>query len=483
MAWHLKAAGYDALKITGVSSSPVVLSIVDDQVQIESASDLWGLTVSAAVAQLKPPGAAALIGPAGENQVLYANIITADGNAAGRGGLGAVMGSKQLKAIQVIGTQPLRIADPMAVQRSVDDVLRLLNAAPVIFGEMGFSRYGTAALIDLLAQRRMVPTKNFRETFFAATHHYSAPALRKHFQPLSQGCHDCPIACKKITRDQQRLPEHGSLSHFGALLGISDPETIVAACRLCNDLGLDTLSAAATIAAYSESTGEWPGAAELPAYLRQIAMRQGSGDHLARGARRLMADLGRPELAMTVKGLEIPAYDPRGAYGMALAYATSNRGGCHLPAYAVAHEILRKPVASDRFDFTGKAWMNINAENAHAVGDSLGACRFTFLAAGLEEYAALLTGVTGVDFSAAQLFAAGERIWLTERYYNQLNGFTADDDTLPERFFLEPGSSGKGIGVPAIDRQRFFAERARYYRLRGLDEAGQLPRHFLDEQP
>lgn len=483
LAWHLKAAGYDALNITGASPSPVILSIVNDQVQIEPATHLWGMTISKTLAALKPVGGAAFIGPAGEHQVLYANIITAEGSAAGRGGLGAVMGEKQLKGIQIVGDQSLVVADPGGVERGVDDVMRLLKAAPVIFGDLGFAEYGTPALIDLLAQRRMVPTNNFRKTFFAETSRYAAPALRRRYQPVSQGCYDCPIACKKATRDQRRLPEHGSLSHFGALLGISDPDIIVAACRLCNDLGMDTLSAAATLAAFSEASGECIRAEDLQHRLQQIAMRQEDGGLLAQGAQRLTAALGCPQVAMTVKGLELPAYDPRGAYGMALAYATSNRGACHLRAYPLSHEVLRKPVASDRFDFAGKAWMNIAAENTHAAVDSLIACRFVFLAAGLEEYASLLTCVTGVDFSAAQLQAAGERIWLTERYYNQMNGFTCADDLLPERFFQEAGSSGHGISVPAIDRQRFLEERTRYYHLRGLDANGQLPRQFLENQP
>jgi aldehyde:ferredoxin oxidoreductase len=409
--------------------------------------------------------------------------MTAEGNAAGRGGLGAVMGAKRLKGIQISGQKPVIVADPAGFDCGVEDVMRLLKASPLIFGELGFAEYGTPALIDLLAQRRMVPTNNFRETFFAETARYAAPALRKRYQPVSQGCHDCAIACKKITADRQRLPEHSSLSHFGALLGISDPDVIVAACRLCNDLGMDTLSAAASLAAFSEYTGEWPRAEELPDRLRQIAMRQGDGALLALGARRLTAELGCPQLAMTVKGLELPAYDPRGAYGMALAYATSNRGACHLRAYPLAHEVLRKPVASDRFDFAGKAWMNIVAENTYAAVDSLIACRFVFLAAGLEEYSTLLAAATGVNFTPAQLSATGERIWLTERYYNQMNGFTSADDMLPERFFQEAGTSGHGICVPAIDRQRFLEERARYYRLRGLDEEGQLPRYFLENQP
>ncbi len=482
-AWYLKAAGYDVVKITGVSSDPVVLAIAEDRVEIKPARHLWGAGVTETAAALGLSGGAAMIGPAGENQVRYANIVTKEGNAAGRGGLGAVMGAKRLKGIQVNGGMTVPVADQVAFEQGVHDVMRLLKASPVIFGDLGFSEFGTAALVDLLAQRRMVPTRNFSKTHFAATSRYAAPALRRLYQPHKQGCHGCPIACKKTDKNQQRLPEHGSLSHFGALLGISDADSIVQAGQLCNDLGLDTLSAAVSIAALCEARGAFPAGPQVLEWLRQIAWRQQDGDLLAEGAQRLTAQLGCPQLAMTVKGLELPAYDPRGAYGMALAYATSNRGGCHLRAYPLAHEVLRKPVATDRFDFAGKAWMNIVAENTNAAVDSLAACRFAFIAAGLEEYAALLSAATGADYSATQLAAIGERIWLTERYYNQMNGFSSSDEILPERFFGEEGSSGDGIAVPAIDRRRFIEERQRYYRLRNLDGDGLLKQDYLDGQP
>ena len=482
-AWHLKSAGYDVVKITGAGSVPVVLFISGDQVEIRPAHQLWGRGVVDTVATLHSAGGVAVIGPAGENQVLYANIITGEGNAAGRGGLGAVMGAKRLKGIQIVGEMTVPVADPVGLERGVDDVMRLLKASPVLFGDLGFSEFGTAALIDLLAQRRMVPTKNFTETHFAASSRYSAPSLRRIYEPQKQGCHECPIACKKAVKGQQRLPEHSSLSHFGALLGNSDPSSVVQAGQLCNDLGLDTLSAAVSIAAFSEARGEFPSGAQVLELLRLIARRQKDGDLLAQGAQRLTAVLGCSPLAMTVKGLELPACDPRGAYGMALAYATSNRGGCHLRAYPLAHEMIRKPVATDRFDFAGKAWMNIVAENANAAVDSLIACRFTSMAAGLEEYATLLNAVTGADYTAARLADIGERIWLTERYYNQMNGFNSSDDTLPERFFGEEGSSDDDMPVPAIDRSRFMEERQRYYRLRRLDEQGQLHQDYLDRQP
>jgi aldehyde:ferredoxin oxidoreductase len=187
---------------------------------------------------------------------------------------------------------------------------------------------------------------------------------------------------------------------------------------------------------------------------------------------------------MSVKGLELPAYDPRGAYGMALAYCTSNRGGCHLRAYPIAHEILRKPVATDRFDFAGKARIIKIAEDCNATIDSLVACKFSFFGASLEEYGELLSATTGIEYSPQKLKEIGARIYLTERFYNQLNGFTASADRLPERFFAEPGSSGDGLEMPPLDRQRFAEEIQKYYRIRGLNAQGCLDQaDFLESQP
>jgi aldehyde:ferredoxin oxidoreductase len=175
---------------------------------------------------------------------------------------------------------------------------------------------------------------------------------------------------------------------------------------------------------------------------------------------------------MSVKQLELPAYDPRGAYGMALAYATSNRGGCHLRAYPISHEILRKPVPTDRFSFDGKARMIKIAEDLNAVVDSMTACKFVFFAAGLEEYSRALTAVTGARHDVQSLLSAGERIWNLERAMNAANGFTPDDDDLPARFFLEAGSSSSALRIAPLDREGFLAARAKYYRIRGYDAHG-----------
>ncbi|TWJ26457.1 aldehyde ferredoxin oxidoreductase family protein [Geobacter argillaceus] len=483
-AWRLKAAGLDALFITGQSERPVLLAINDDAVELLPAEELWGGRIRETVAALADRGSVAAIGPAGENGVLFANIMMGEGNSVGRGGLGAVMGAKRLKAIVVGGSRPVTIADQARFDHARQDVMRLFRASPVIFGELGIAEYGTPALVDLMRQRRMAPTENFARTVFAGSHHYSGPAIRRECGAKKDGCYGCPIQCKKSTPSGEHLPEYETVSHFGGLNGIASLAAIVEANTLCNQLGIDTISAAVTLAAWGEARGRFPVADELPPLLEAIAMRSGDGEHLALGSRRVTEQLGRPGLSMSVKGLELPAYDPRGAYGMALAYCTSNRGGCHLRAYPIAHEILRKPVATDRFSFSGKARIIKIAEDTNAAVDSLVACKFSFFGATLEEYAELLSATTGVEYSPQSLKEIGERIYLTERFYNCANGFTAGDDILPARFFAEAGSSGEGIQIPPIDRTRFDEELQKYYRIRGLNPDGTFPDDtFLDRQP
>ncbi|WP_243372346.1 aldehyde ferredoxin oxidoreductase family protein [Geotalea sp. SG265] len=471
-AWQLKAAGLDALFISGQSSRPAVLSLEGEKAELLPADHLWGQSVHKTAAALKTGGSTACIGPAGENGVLYANIMMGEGNSVGRGGLGAVMGNKRLKAIVVAGDGQAAVADRARFDHARQDVMRLFRASPVIFGELGIGEYGTPALVDLMRQRRMAPTENFGRTFFAQSGNYSGPAIRKACGAKKDGCYGCPIQCKKSTPEGEHLPEYETVSHFGGLNGIADLHAIVKANTLCNELGLDTISAAATLAAWGEIRGRFPAADELSPLLESIAFGKGEGALLALGSRRVAEAMGRPELSMSVKSLELPAYDPRGAYGMALAYCTSNRGGCHLRAYPISHEILRKPVPTDRFSFSGKARIIKVAEDTNAAIDSLVACKFSFFGATLEEYAELLSAATGAEYSPQSLKEAGERIYLTERFYNCANGFDAKDDLLPPRFYREPGSSGEGIEIAPIDRQRFDEEMQKYYRMRGLTEKG-----------
>lgn len=483
-AHRLKAAGFDALRIVGRARRPAAVAVTPGGAEIVPADALWGKTVGEAVGALSGRGSVAAIGPAGENGVLFANVMMGEGNAVGRGGLGAVLGGKRLKAVVVNGAMPVGVVDRGRFESARTDVMRLFRASPVIFGELGIAEYGTPALVDLMRQRRMAPTENFRKTVFDRSGNYSGPAIRKAFGGKKDGCFGCPIQCKRSDAEGEHLPEYETVSHFGALNGIDDLRSIVRSNRACNRLGMDTISAAATIAAWGEARGRFPRGEEIDALLLDIALRRGDGDLLAQGSRRAAAALGRPELSMSVKGLELPAYDPRGAYGMALAYGTSNRGGCHLRAYPISLEILRKPVAIDRFSFDGKARIIRIAEDVNAAVDSLVACKFAFFGATLEEYGELLWAATGEEFGPQALKEIGARICLTERFYNAANGFTKKDDILPERFFREPGSSGEGIAIPPIDRARYEEELGKYYRIRGLTDEGTISDpDFLSRQP
>ncbi|AJE03661.1 aldehyde ferredoxin oxidoreductase family protein [Geobacter pickeringii] len=483
-AWRLKAAGLDALVVTGRSATPVAIAVTPAGAEILDVPNLWGRTVHETVAALAERGSVTAIGPAGEHGVLFANIMMGEGNSVGRGGLGAVMGAKGLKGVVVDGDGTTGIADRQRFDTARQDVMRLFRASPVIFGELGIAEYGTPALVDLMRQRRMAPTENFRGTVFEASGNYSGPAIRREYQARKDGCYGCPIQCKKSTPQGEHLPEYETVSHFGALNGIASLAAIVKSNTLCNELGIDTISAAATLSAWGEARGRFPDGDEVQRLLADIAFRRGDGDLLALGSRRVTEALGRPELSMSVKGLELPAYDPRGAYGMALAYCTSNRGGCHLRAYPVSHEILRKPIATDRFSFSGKARIIAIAEDTNAAIDSLVACKFSFFGATLEEYAELLAATTGIDYSPQSLKEIGRRIYLTERFYNCVNGFDAKDDILPERFFVEAGSSGEGIEILPVDRPRFAEELQKYYRIRGLTPNGIFADpDFLAKQP
>lgn len=483
-AWRLKAAGVDALYIVGESKRPVALKISGEEAELLPADNLWGENIPETIKNLAVWGSVAAIGPAGERGVLYAGIMMGEGNLSGRGGPGAVMGRKRLKAVVVDGNGSTPIADRGRFDRACQDVMRLFRASPVIFGELGFAEYGTAALVDLVGQRRMTPTENFRKTVFESSAAYSGPAIRRACRTANVGCHDCPVRCRKSNNAGETLPEYDTISHFGALNGIASLSAIIKANTMCNEFGLDPISAAGTIAAWGEWRGRFADADEVPALLTDIAMRRDDGELLSLGSRRMADALGNSGLSMSVKSLELPAYDPRGAYGLSLAYCTSNHGGCHLPANPISHEILRKPVATDRFSFSGKARIIKIAEDVNAAADSLVACRTSFLGASLEEYAEILTAAVGQEYTPALLNQIGERICLTERFYNCANSFTVEDDRLPERFYTEAGSGGDGIDIPPIDRERLQEELQKYYRMRGLTTRGIFAdAGFLEEQP
>ncbi|MEC4684953.1 MAG: aldehyde ferredoxin oxidoreductase family protein [Nitrospirota bacterium] len=473
-ATELKRAGFDMLIISGLSREWVTIDIQDGNISIKDAGGLYGRNVEETAAILGDDGSTAIIGRAGERGVRFASIVFDGHYLAGRGGLGAVMGAKRLKAIKIRGTGEVKVADPGALKKAREEIMRLLRASPAVFGEFGLSEFGTAALVDLIHARRMEPTENFRKSVFPKSGQYSGYSMKTAYHTKKKGCRGCPILCKKVGRAGEVMPEFETVSHFGALNGNSDLQSIVEANRLCNDYGLDTITTASTIACYSEFSGKRLSPEELLRHVVLIGERQGIGDALSEGSRRFAESKGVPELSMTVKGLELPAYDPRGAYGMALSYVTSNRGGCHLRAYPISYEILRKPVAVDRFSFVGKARMVKISEDINTVIDSLTACKFVFFAASLEEYAKAINAVTAREYDVQSLVRAGERTWLLERHLNTLNGFSRKDDDLPERFFRDAGYSDENVTIPPIRRKDFDDTLDRYYRIRGYDEEGRV---------
>ena len=476
MGVQLKRAGWDGLVITGKSDTPVGIDIQDTQITLTRADHLWGMPTDTLHAALAPGKASlACIGPAGENGVRFAAVITDQHHAAGRTGLGASLGVKKIKYIRVAGTGRIRVKYPEKLKQARQDIVRLTAASPALMGQFGLSRLGTGALYDLMDNRCMMPTRNFTATRFSSAPRLNAHAYATAYQPRQHGCRGCHILCKKIaTRSDPgvSLPEFEAMSHFTALIGLDDIHAVTAANQACNRLGMDTISAASALACFQEITGRKITSHTLIPFLEDIAFDRGQGRDLKYGAVQYARSMGNPAAAMAVKGLELPAYDPRGAYGMALGYAMSTRGGCHLRAYPISHEILRKPVATDRFSFSGKARIIKIAEDLNAVVDSLIACKFTFFAAGLEEYANALHAVTGNPVTAHDLLAVGEKIVYNERIINALNGFDARHDTLPDRFFDHPGTGCAQFSVPPIDRAAFESAKAAYYAVRGLTPDG-----------
>lgn len=470
--FQLKKAGFDGIIITGKSERLCGIEIKDNNIHITDASHLKGRKTSDVHSLLKGKGSTAAIGPAAENGVLFSSTIIDGHFAAGRSGIGLTFASKNLKYITIRGTGKTKVFDIKGLRSAREDVFRLTAASPILLGKFGISRFGTGALYDLMDARQMMPTDNFQKTKFDQAFKLNAHAIKKKFKPKNTGCRGCHILCKKITKDQTSIPEFETMSHFSALLGNTDIGTVVKANRICNEMGMDTISAAATLACFSEISNKKLSPKEVISILIDIGKNKGVGVELGQGAAKYAGTCGRSDLAMVVKGQELPAYDPRGAYGMALAYATSSRGGCHLRAYPISHEILRKPVATDRFSFNGKARIIKIGEDLNAVADSLTACKFIFFAASLEEYAKIYTAVTGIKTSGQDLFEMGERICYNERMMNAANGFTEKDDDLPVRFFTTPGYKGDGINIKPIDKEAFFTARSNYYIARKLNKNG-----------
>ncbi|MDP2181661.1 MAG: aldehyde ferredoxin oxidoreductase family protein [Actinomycetota bacterium] len=473
---RLKAAGFDALVVTGRAEEPTVVRIDSGGVAFETAGELWGAGVAASTTALIGDTRAtsvALIGAAGENLVKLATIMVDGKRALGRGGMGAVMGSKNLKAIVASGEGRPAVARPDDLDFFLYEVNKTLSANPVT--SRALPAFGTAMLVGVLGKRGLMPADNFRAAAGEMAESLSGERLAEEFLVRRSGCWGCPIQCGRQTKTahgEGHGPEYETIWALGANLGIGDLETVVELNYLCNELGLDTISTGGTVACAIElaEAGAAPGptrgdGAAVEAAIRALSARDGDlGEQMAEGSRALAVAHGMPDAAMQVKGLELPAYDPRGMQGQGLGYATSNRGGCHLRGNMVGFEVLGTPKLVDRDAVGGKAGLLIVAQHLGAVLDSLSLCKFSSFALSEEHYARLLTAVTGIEVGGQDLLRAGERIWNLERAFNLREGITAADDRLPARLLEDPNAAGEVVDlVPML---------AEYYRFRGWDESG-----------
>jgi aldehyde:ferredoxin oxidoreductase len=482
----LKRLGYDYLWVEGRAAEPMYLLIEnggrDVRAELRPAADLWGCEVPDTLARLRElhPGCeAAVIGPAGERGVLFASIANNRGRSIARGGLGAVMGSKNLKAIVLAGAKGLKPspADAERFAFIVYEANKLLKSNPVT--SQALPEFGTSVLVNVLNQAGAFPTRNFRESQFEAAEAISGETLRRDYVKRRSSCQGCPIGCARHTATSTAGgdgPEYETVWALGADCGVGNLPQILEASYACNRLGMDTITTGATIACAMELTEEgllrdgprFGDGARLAPLVRAIAYRDGLGAELADGSQRLAERYGRPELSMSVKSLELPAYDPRGMKGQGLGFATSNRGGCHLRANMLNPEILGIPKMIDRFATLGKAGLLINIQDLNAVLDSLVICKFVAFAMKEDYFARLLSAATGETFESQELLRIGERIWNAERLFTLRAGFGRADDTLPRRLTDEPVKAGPSRGE-VVDLQPMLDE---YYTSRGWDAQG-----------
>jgi len=488
---ELKYAGYDMVIFEGKSAKPVYLWIKDDQVELRDASTVWGKEVPETTdllrAETDEDAMVACIGPAGEKLSLIASIMNEMGRAAGRSGVGAVMGSKKLKAVVVVGTGSVKIGDKAVFDAAQLDARAKIKAHPV--GGAGLKAYGTDVLVNILNSVGSLPTRNFHEGYFPTADKVGGESLAKNNLIRPRGCFSCIIECGRATKvtnpkfaGEGEGPEYETAWGFGPDCGIDNLDAVIKANYLCNDLGLDCISAATTIACAMDlyeagiitlkDTGGIPvnfGNAEVMVELtRMMAYREGFGDKLADGSFRLASAYGHPEYSMSVKKQEMPAYDPRGVQGIGLHYATSNRGGCHVRGYTIAPEVLGNPFKVDQHATDGKPEVVKIFQDLTAALDSTGACLFTTFGIGGDELAALLSGATGVKYTTEDFMTAGERIWNLERLWNLKAGMSGEDDTLPERLLKDPIPAGPSKGeVNHLDQML-----PKYYEIRGWDETG-----------
>jgi aldehyde:ferredoxin oxidoreductase len=494
-----KSAGFDALIVKGAAATPVMLDIAPGKAMILPADHVWGKTthetndILAAPAEPGKPVRVLCIGPAGENLIRFAAVANDRNRVYGRCGPGAVWGGKKLKAVRVRGKEKIAVADKEKYQSGLDQALYLMKQAPVT--KRLLRELGTAGLVELINLIAMLPHKNFQDCLHREedVERISGETLAKTLLEKAGSCYLCPIGCQRHTRvagrdggeERGEGPEYETMVLMGPLCGIYDIEAITRANYRLNELGIDTMSYGGTLACAMELAERgligrqtmggldlsFGSAAALESLAVMTARREGPGALLAEGSFRLADRCGHPEYSMTVKRLEIPAYDPRASYTQALGYMTSPTGACHLRGgYAVSLAFFGGAKEIPRFSLLQSPIAIRNMQNIGILQDCLGVCRFTGYAFASDPWARMVGGVTGRDFSVARLEEIENRVASLERQFNIEAGATADDDVLPARFVDLPiVVEGKERRVSREDQERMKQD---YYRIRGWDTAG-----------
>ena len=513
---EIKQAGWDMIIFEGKAKKPVYLYLENDDPEICAADDIWGQSVWKADEMLHakyqdPLIRIACVGRSAEQGCLYAGVVNDLHRAAGRSGVGTVMASKNLKAVVVRGTKGVgNVRDPKAFMQVTTEAKAAL-AENAVTGE-GLPAMGTQVLMNVINEVGAMPTRNMREVQFEGASKISAEAMHEPRESdgnpnlvTNAACFGCTIACGRIsTIDPQHYtiqnrPEYigasGGLEYeaawaLGSDTGIDDLDALTYANFLCNEDGYDPISFGATVAAAMElfdigaiTTKETGGvemkfgsAEALTKAAELVSTGEGFGKDLGLGSKRLCEKYGHPDLSMTVKGQEFPAYDPRGIQGMGLAYATSNRGACHLRGYTVSSEIMGVPVKTDPHVTEGKPELVKAFQDATAAVDSSGLCVFTTFAWTLEDIAPQLDAACEGGWTAESVLEAGERIWNLERKFNLDAGLTAADDTLPKRLLKDAAKTGPAKGLV----NRLDEMLPNYYAARGWSADGVPTNDTLD---
>jgi aldehyde:ferredoxin oxidoreductase len=464
---ELKYAGYDGIIFEGKADHPVYLHIDDDKVELLDAGELWGQGVHETTEALEAKHGkvrVSCIGTPGERCMLYAAIMNDKNRAAGRGGMGAVMGSKNLKAIAVRGTGGVTVARPEGFMREVTKARTMLKEHPVTGNGLG--TFGTEILVNIVNEVGGLPLRNGRDgSYWDKADDTSGEHLNETHLVKNQGCFGCSIACGRVTKIEGKGdldgfgegPEYEAGWSYGAACGVNDISSIVKANFICNEQGMDPITLGSTVACAMElyEMGAIPeedigfplrfgDAAAMVKLTQMCADGEGFGKIIGLGSYRLAEKYGHPELSMSVKKQEMPAYDGRAIQGIGLEYATSNRGGCHVRGYMISPEVLGIPVKLDPQVTEGKGAMLKTFQDLTALCDSTGMCLFTTFGIGLPEIAGQYREAVGSDETDEEILLKGERIWNLEKRFNMEAG--VEKDTLPPRLLREALPSGPAKG-------------------------------------